>query len=159
MDHSMHMASLPPEHVGHFTDAVAKESTCKMNMLFTWDYEDLCIIFKWWHIRSGLGFFVSLLAVMGLATGYEFLRIWNSVGIEDSLPGPTGNRPRERSTRNVLLLKSGIYGLQVLYSFFLMLVFMTYNGWVMLAVAAGAFTGHYLWASRLSRPARGLFCH
>lgn len=50
-------------------------------MLFTWDYEDLCIIFKWWHIRSGLGFFVSLLAVMGLATGYEFLRIWNSVGV------------------------------------------------------------------------------
>lgn len=28
----MHMASLPPEHVGHFTDAVAKESTCKMNV-------------------------------------------------------------------------------------------------------------------------------
>ncbi|KAK7202578.1 Ctr copper transporter family-domain-containing protein [Myxozyma melibiosi] len=158
MDHSMHHM----DGVDHAASMAAGKSACKMNMLFTWSSDDLCIVFGWWHIRSGLGFLISLVVVMALAVGYEYLRIWNSAestGSEESLPSPSITRPRDRQLRKIRLIKSGIYGLQVLYSFFLMLVFMTYNGWVMLAVAAGAFTGHYLWASRLSRPARGLFCH
>lgn len=43
-------------------------------MLFTWDTENLCIVFKWWHIRSTFGLLASLLAVVALVAGYEAFR-------------------------------------------------------------------------------------
>lgn len=43
-------------------------------MLFTWDTTNLCIVFKWWHIRSPLSLTLSLLAVVALVAGYEALR-------------------------------------------------------------------------------------
>ena len=46
---------------------------------------------------------------------------------------------REKRER---IVKAAFYAAQVFYSFFIMLLFMTYNGWVMLAVAAGAFLGY-----------------
>ena len=50
-----------------------------------------------------------------------------------------GADTREKKTK---LVKAAFYAVQVFYSFFIMLLFMTYNGWVMLAVAAGAFIGY-----------------
>jgi copper transporter 1 len=43
-------------------------------MLFTWDATNLCIVFKWWHIRSTTSLLVSLLAIVALGAGYEALR-------------------------------------------------------------------------------------
>ena len=43
-------------------------------MLFTWDTQNLCIVFRQWHIRSTFGLIVSLLAVVALGAGYEALR-------------------------------------------------------------------------------------
>lgn len=43
-------------------------------MLFTWNTENLCIVFRWWHIRSTFGLVASLLAVIALVAGYEALR-------------------------------------------------------------------------------------
>ena len=43
-------------------------------MLFTWDTRNLCIVFRWWHVRSTPGLFLSLLAVIALGVGYEALR-------------------------------------------------------------------------------------
>lgn len=45
-----------------------------MQMLFTWNTENLCIVFRWWHIRSTFGLVASLLAVVALVAGYEALR-------------------------------------------------------------------------------------
>lgn len=45
-------------------------------MIFTWDTTDLCIIFKWWHIRTSLGLWISLAAIVGLGAIYEYLRAW-----------------------------------------------------------------------------------
>ena len=42
------------------------------------------------------------------------------------------------------MIKAVLYAVQVFYSFFIMLLFMTYNGWVMLAVAVGAFAGYLI---------------
>jgi len=42
------------------------------------------------------------------------------------------------------LIKATLYAVQVFYSFFIMLLFMTYNGWIMLAVAVGAFVGYLM---------------
>jgi copper transporter 1 len=45
-----------------------------MQMLFTWNTKDLCIVFKWWHIRSTFSLVASLIAVVALVAGYEALR-------------------------------------------------------------------------------------
>lgn len=41
---------------------------------------------------------------------------------------------------NVLL--SAIYGFQVFYAYFLMMVFMTFNGYIIIAIIVGFFIGH-----------------
>lgn len=43
-------------------------------MLFTWDTNNLCLIFRWWHIQTTPGLIFSLLAVVALTAAYEFLR-------------------------------------------------------------------------------------
>lgn len=43
-------------------------------MIFTWDYKNLCIVFKWWHIRSFSGLLISLIAIVALCAGYEAVR-------------------------------------------------------------------------------------
>jgi copper transporter 1 len=43
-------------------------------MLFTWDTNNLCIIFRWWHIRTTPGLIFSLLGVVALTAGYEAIR-------------------------------------------------------------------------------------
>jgi solute carrier family 31 (copper transporter), member 1 len=43
-------------------------------MLFTFDTENLCIIFSWWHIRDFATLLFSLLAIVLLTAGYEALR-------------------------------------------------------------------------------------
>jgi copper transporter 1 len=43
-------------------------------MLFTWDTEDLCIVFRWWHVSGPATLIISLLGVVALAAGYEAIR-------------------------------------------------------------------------------------
>jgi copper transporter 1 len=69
------------------------------------------------------------------------------------LPGTTRRRGRRGHLGKALL-----YGAQVFYSFFIMLLFMTYNGWVMIAVAVGAVLGYLLWGGEASA-AKSVACH
>jgi len=48
----------------------------------------------------------------------------------------------DQAEKKTKVIKAALYAVQVFYSFFIMLLFMTYNGWIMLAVAVGAFIGH-----------------
>ena len=43
-------------------------------MLFTWDTQDLCIVFRWWRIEGLFSLVVSLAAVTLLSAGYELVR-------------------------------------------------------------------------------------
>ncbi len=47
---------------------------CRMNMVFTWDYENLCVVFAWWQITSLVSFAVSLVAVVLIGVAYEAMR-------------------------------------------------------------------------------------
>ncbi|KAK9315732.1 Ctr copper transporter family-domain-containing protein [Lipomyces starkeyi] len=164
MDHSQHMSHANADGIEKMHD-FGESAHCRTHMLFTWDSKDLCIVFDWWHIRSSIGFLVSLLVVLVLSLGYEYIRAINAAVDSDAetLPGPSGSKKDDRPTYlsrpRSRIYRAAVYALQVLYSFFLMLVFMTYNGWIMLAVVGGAFTGHLLWSSRFDRSSRGMFCH
>lgn len=123
-------------------------------MLFTWDWKNTCVVYKWWHVKTFQGFIGTLIAIALLTVGYELLKSWiakwkaRTTGV---LPAATGRARSSLRTKHSIL-----YALQVGYSFLLMLVFMTYNGWYMLAVVVGAGVGHYLFGDT---DGRGLECH
>ncbi|KAF8971217.1 copper transporter [Flammula alnicola] len=64
-------------------------------------------------------------------------------------------------------LRAAVYGITVFLSFFLMLVFMTYNAYLIAAVVFGATLGHYIFGSTMNVDAilldssggKGMACH
>jgi copper transporter 1 len=63
-------------------------------MLFTWNTDNLCIVFRQWHIRSTPSLVISLVAVVLLAMGYEALRAL-SRNYESSLSRRISTTPRK----------------------------------------------------------------
>jgi copper transporter 1 len=129
-------------------------------MLFTWDWKNTCIVFKWWHVKTFWGFIGSFLAIVLLTAGYEFVKFcfqgWER-SYSSTLSGASINASNT-AIGQYRLKKSMLYGFQVGYSFLLMLVFMTYNGWFMVAVAVGAAIGNWVWGTS-STYGRDLSCH
>lgn len=147
---------------------------CNMNMLFTWDTTNLCIIFSQWRIYSTFSLFMSLIGVIILTAGYEFVRDMSrrfeasSAEYMNKLPTDDDDVRERRSLlwagksagqaeKKQKLVKAALYAVQVFYSFFIMLLFMTYNGWIMLSVAVGAFVGYLAFGN--SSPTKSVACH
>ncbi|KAJ3901683.1 Ctr copper transporter family-domain-containing protein [Lentinula edodes] len=63
------------------------------------------------------------------------------------------------------IFRAVLYGISVFLSFFLMLVFMTYNAYLILSVVLGAALGHFIFGdsvdpdSILSTDGKGMACH
>lgn len=65
------------------------------------------------------------------------------------------------------VLRAGLYGASVFVSFFLMLVFMTYNAYLILAVVLGASIGHFVFGAQMDVDSvlagaaanKGMACH
>ncbi|KAM4054955.1 ctr copper transporter family protein [Hirsutella rhossiliensis] len=146
MDHS-HMGH---GHMGHGGSGM--DDMCSMDMLFTWDTTNLCIVFRQWHVRSTTSLVFSLIAIVLLAMVYEALRSL-SRRFEASQNRRLADMPRQhrvQAAQRVHLIKALLYALQNFYAFMLMLVFMTYNGWVMVAVSVGAFLGYLVFGQSTS---------
>ncbi|OBT95762.2 hypothetical protein VE01_06544 [Pseudogymnoascus verrucosus] len=130
--------------MGH-GDHDASAARCNMNMLFTWSTQDLCIIFRSWHITGPITLTISLLAIVALVAGFEALRA-TTARYDAALLKRRDELPRQQQTsrdvRRAKVARSALYGLQTFYAFMIMLLFMTYNGQVMIAVGIGAFVGH-----------------
>ncbi|CCD24003.1 low-affinity Cu transporter NDAI_0C03430 [Naumovozyma dairenensis CBS 421] len=135
------------------------EDSCSMNMLFSWSYKNTCVVFKWWHIRSFFGLIISCLSIMTLSYLYEYFKYRLNSYEENELK----RNSNAVNTRKFKLHTSIWYAVQVGFSFMLMLVFMTYNGWLMLAVVFGAFLGHYSWnvpnSIKSTLGSQSLACH
>ncbi|KAI1311449.1 Ctr copper transporter family-domain-containing protein [Xylaria venustula] len=216
MDHS-HMDHGDMDHGGG--GGHGSMPMCKMNMLFTWDTTDLCIVFRQWHVKGSASLVFSLLAIVAICAGYEALRegtrkyeLWLSnqeaaynpgrarnnnneddllrrreeegegedryqdndpnhgrepvaettpfLGIERIGTGPSESSSSSSATvsQRARILKAILYGVQNFYAFMIMLLFMTYNGWVMIAVAVGAGVGYYAFGSH-TRATKETACH
>ncbi|KFA80266.1 hypothetical protein S40288_04561 [Stachybotrys chartarum IBT 40288] len=152
------------DHSGHGGGG-GMNDMCSMNMLFTWDTTNLCIVFSQWHIRSTTSLVFSLAAVVLLAMGYEALRsvsrryevamnkrvesMPRDESVTESTPILSGQNQSSAGQR-AHVIKAALYALQNFYAFMLMLIFMTYNGWVMVAVSLGAFFGYVLFGQDTS---------
>ncbi|KAL8672184.1 MAG: hypothetical protein Q9168_003348 [Polycauliona sp. 1 TL-2023] len=148
------------DHMGHGgMDMPSEGAKCSMNMLFTWDTTNLCIVFPQWRVSSTFSLIISLLGVILLTAGYEFVREM-SRRYETSSAEYVNKLPRKNvgdAEKSQKLVKAAFYAVQVFYSFFIMLLFMTYNGWVMLAVAVGAFIGYLGFGD--SSSTKSVACH
>ncbi|BCS22392.1 low-affinity Cu transporter [Aspergillus puulaauensis] len=69
-----------------------------------------------------------------------------------------GSDNRRALERRGKITMAALYGVQVFYSFFIMLLFMTYNGFIMLAVAVGAFVGYLAFGENMSA-SKTVACH
>ncbi|RUS25062.1 Ctr copper transporter [Jimgerdemannia flammicorona] len=162
------------------------EMKCAMNMLFNWDTTNTCVIFSWWRIHNPVTLLLSCLAIFAVAASYEYLRELSRRYDEhllelkirllreshrhenvdygngsDETDGLLGKAVAEISLSHTQqALRSIVYTLLVAVSFFLMLVFMTYNGFLMGSVVAGAGTGYYFWGKRtLTTGGKPIQCH
>jgi len=157
MDHGGMDHGMPGMDHGH---------KCNMNMLFTWDTTDLCIVFRSWHVSGTFSLIVALIGIILLTAGYEAVReasrryeAYANKALEGRRGGDDlrGRNAGSNAEQQAKLVKAALYAVQVFYSFFIMLLFMTYNGWIMLAVAVGAFVGYLLFAN--SSPTKSAACH
>ncbi|EGS19048.1 putative copper transport protein [Thermochaetoides thermophila DSM 1495] len=162
MDHHDHM-----HHMGHSShsgmDHGSPDSAgpmCNMNMLFTWSTDNLCIVFRQWRITSTPSLLVSLALIVTICAGYEALREgirrYDAVVARRLDTAPRQNR--DAVTRRAHYIKAILYGIQNFYAFMIMLIFMTYNGWVMLAVSFGAGLGYLLFGGK-TPVAKETACH
>ncbi|QRD88492.1 copper transporter family protein [Aspergillus flavus] len=166
MDHSMHHAGMDMDHGHGGHGDMDMGGQCNMNMLFTWSSKDLCIIFRQWRVDGPFSLLVSLVVIVLLTAGYEGIRQltrrYEAAHAQRlnafNTPALGGRDNRRVVEQRGKLIMAALYAVQVFYSFFIMLLFMTYNGLVMIAVAVGAFVGYLVFGDNMSA-AKTVACH
>lgn len=137
------------------------------------------ILFSWWNVSDIGGFVGSLIAIFIMALLYEGLKYYRKHLLWKTYSGlqycavsppdkavtnsgapdePNGIRPvphvLERNAPRMLSKAHSwqtlLHGIQVFVSYMLMLVFMTYNIWLCLAVVLGSAVGYFLFGWRES---------
>jgi len=185
------------DHAHHDIASAATAPICKMHMLWNWETVDTCIVFRSWHVSSNATFVISFFIVALIGVSYEWLRQVQTsyeLRVARSLAaagqGRAGSSGRETPGEEALLLgrngvtkgpgggisvpfihrliRASLYGLMVFTSFFIMLIFMTYNGYLVAAVVLGAIAGHWLFNGEMDFEAviaagtatgKGVACH
>ncbi|CCH59606.1 hypothetical protein TBLA_0B07900 [Henningerozyma blattae CBS 6284] len=129
-------------------------TTCEMNSVITFKYENTCVLIQQWQITSLWQLLISSVFICFLGYFYEYLRYRITI-FKDSvkevgellLPGINSEVPNflthTRISKKNKFKLSLLYGLEVLISLLLMLIFMTYNFWLMCSVVLGAILGNY----------------
>ncbi|XP_074871861.1 high affinity copper uptake protein 1 [Carettochelys insculpta] len=134
-----------------------------MDMTFHFSYKNVPLLFSGLVINTPGEMAGAFVAVFLLAMFYEGLKIARESLLRKSqvsirynsmpVPGPNGTTLMETHKtvgQQMLsfphLLQTVLHIIQVVVSYFLMLIFMTYNAYLCIAVAAGAGTGYFLFS-------------
>ncbi|XP_053266799.1 high affinity copper uptake protein 1 isoform X2 [Pleuronectes platessa] len=170
MDHSHHHNTMAPpttgghDHGGGGTDG-STGGHMGMVMTFYVGYENVELLFAGLLINSVGEMVAACIGVFLLAVLYEGLKIGREALLRRSqvnvrynsmpLPGADGTMLMEtHKTVGQRMLSPGhfmqtlLHIIQVVISYFLMLVFMTYNAYLCIAVALGAGMGYFLFSWR-----------
>lgn len=131
---------------------------CKMSMTLNSDYNNLCILTDRIMVTTKLQLVLATFGIAVFTLGYEYFKAFiDKLGSRYSQFLQT-NTVTEHERKVYKLRLSIAYAISVGYSFTIMLLFMTFNIWVMLAVCVGAGFGHYL-CDKPCSPAANLVCH
>ncbi|XP_053730074.1 high affinity copper uptake protein 1 [Synchiropus splendidus] len=171
MDHSQHHdhhTASPPTSSDHGNGGGhggGHEGHMGMAMTFNLDYMGVELLFSGLVINSAgemvaacLGVFLLAILYEGLKIGREFLLRRSQVNVRyNSMPLPGSDGTVLMETHKTVgqrmlspshFLQTLLHIVQVVVSYFLMLIFMTYNGYLCIAVAAGAGMGYFLFSWR-----------
>ncbi|KAM3966777.1 high affinity copper uptake protein 1 isoform 1-T3 [Aphomia sociella] len=161
-------------HLGHSSSTPHS----MMSMTFHGGYVET-ILFSWWNVEDIGEFIGSFFAIFIMALLYEGLKyyrkhlLWKTyTGLQYCAVSPPDkgvanicatDEPQviqpmphvlERNVPTMLSTahawQTVLHGIQVLVSYMLMLVFMTYNTWLCAAVVLGSATGYFLFGWRES---------
>lgn len=151
---------------------------CSMNMLWNTQVQDTCVVFRSWHITGWFTFVLSFLIIVLLGITYEWLRkLQRALDVQTaqrvtkvnppvSLSNGSGGAADEQDStllgaapklypvpQAARVRRAALYGISTFLSFFLMLVFMTYNAYLIAAVVIGAAVGHYMYGATIEAEA------
>ncbi|XP_026542524.1 high affinity copper uptake protein 1 [Notechis scutatus] len=166
MDHNMSGSASPtmdPHAHHHPTNAPGHMHGGMMDMTFHFSYQNVPLLFSGLVINTPGEMAGAFVAIFFLAMFYEGLKIGRESLLRKSqvsirynsmpLPGPNGTILMETHKtvgQQMLslphLFQTLLHILQVVVSYFLMLIFMTYNAYLCIAVAAGAGAGYFFFS-------------
>uniref|UniRef100_A0A6J0U724 Copper transport protein n=2 Tax=Pogona vitticeps TaxID=103695 RepID=A0A6J0U724_9SAUR len=152
--HAHHHTTMPSGHM---------HSGGMMEMTFHFSYTNVPLLFSGLIINTAGEMAGAFVAIFFLAMFYEGLKIARESLLRKSqvsirynsmpVPGPNGTVLMETHKtvgQQMLsfphLFQTALHVIQVVVSYFLMLIFMTYNGYLCIAVAAGAGTGYFFFS-------------
>lgn len=166
-NHDMSSTPMPEDHMGHMNhDSHAGHMNMMQHMMsFHFGCEET-VLFSFWKFTTYGGLIGSMIGIFILAVLYEGLKyyrehlFWRSYSLLQyrsvPIPGDKTPLPSEAKVSQPLMFsKSHTYQtclhiIQIVISYFLMLIFMTYNVWLGLAVALGSTTGFFLFGWKKS---------
>ncbi|BFZ53593.1 copper transpport protein [Savitreella phatthalungensis] len=172
MDHSAHMMASGMDHTmpghtmpghtmpGHTMPGHTMPDSgglCSMAMTLNAQIDGVCILTQSWRTNGGWSMLRACIVVAFAAVAFEWIRemtrrfelgaMSTSVRLPSSRsasPVPSSDVAMRASTRKRRhLIRTALYAVQVAISFTLMLVFMTFNIYVMAAVVVGSAMGFY----------------
>ncbi|XP_032088479.1 high affinity copper uptake protein 1 [Thamnophis elegans] len=166
MDHNMSGSATPtmdPHAHHHPTKAPGHMHGGMMDMTFHFSYQNVPLLFSGLVINTPGEMVGAFVAIFFLAMFYEGLKIGRESLLRKSqvsirynsmpLPGPNGTVLMETHKtvgQQMLsvphLFQTILHIIQVVVSYFLMLIFMTYNAYLCIAVAAGAGAGYFFFS-------------
>ncbi|XP_078605099.1 high affinity copper uptake protein 1-like [Branchiostoma floridae x Branchiostoma japonicum] len=144
-------------------------------MYFFFDHRGITVLFYEWKIESVAALIGSCIGVFAIAVLYEGLKVWREMLMvrardsenvasqsiqlltdkkitkytqDDIIPVDPPPRKRDQMFNRMHALQSLLHIVQVLVSYGLMLVFMTFNVWLCLSVALGAGAGYFVFGWR-----------
>ncbi|KHN85342.1 High affinity copper uptake protein 1 [Toxocara canis] len=160
MNHSEH----EPAHEHIHTLSAAETSTTNehhtmammMNHAMTFHFgDDEVILFKFWTIHSAEMMVLSCLIVVVLCLTMEAVRWFRSFRkaakkrILSASQQPSFCRPH---ITRALCLDTVLHAIQLTISYILMLLFMTFNVWICIAVVFGEVIGRFIFAAFFPSP-------
>ncbi|KAF1966839.1 ctr copper transporter family protein-like protein [Bimuria novae-zelandiae CBS 107.79] len=158
-------------HGGHSSTAtVMGAGECQMEMLWNWRIVDSCILSGSWHIKNNAMFAASCVGAAMLVVALEFLRRLSSewdafllrqfqrqLRIQQAAlsnkaasccQGPAialgTHYATFRATSLQQLVRAIIHGITLGVAYLLMLIVMSFNGWIFISIVLGAILGKFL---------------
>ncbi|KAI0222312.1 High affinity copper uptake protein 1 [Lamellibrachia satsuma] len=130
-----------------------------MNMYFHFGAKST-ILFSFWKTTNWQGMVGSCLGVFFLAMFYGALKVGREILLKRSSVRSSKKSVMCMMFRPSHLLQSLLHVVQTVISYFLMLIFMTFNLWLCMAVSVGAGIGYFLFAwSRTAVEDPNEHCH
>ncbi|UPX20522.1 uncharacterized protein EKO05_0010751 [Ascochyta rabiei] len=158
-------------HSHSSTAMVMGAGECQMEMLWNWRIVDACFLSGSWHIKNNAMFAASCVGAAMLVVALEFLRRvsteWDAyllrtfqrqlriqqaalaeTPLSSCCDGPSSTLGTQyatfRATSLQQLARAIIHGVTLGVAYLLMLIVMSFNGWIFISIILGAVLGKFL---------------